>query len=83
MACGMLSAIGDFLQTGIDEIMKVNTSIRKLNRFETVIRKLAVTIFSRIFTGEGNYMVHGMRQYRTQRSKLRAVALIGILRMLR
>jgi hypothetical protein len=23
MACGMLSAIGDFLQTGIDEIMKV------------------------------------------------------------
>ena len=26
MACGMLSAIGDFLQTGIDEIMKVNTA---------------------------------------------------------
>jgi hypothetical protein len=27
MACGMLSAIGDFLQTGIDEIMKVNIYI--------------------------------------------------------
>jgi hypothetical protein len=32
MACGMLSAIGDFLQTGIDEIMKVifgtNSSVK-------------------------------------------------------
>ncbi len=37
MACGMLSAIGDFLQTGIDEIMKVNnTSLWKLNRFGTL-----------------------------------------------
>ncbi len=37
MACGMLSAIGDFLQTGIDEIMKVNnTSLWKLNWFGTL-----------------------------------------------
>jgi hypothetical protein len=39
---------------------------------------LAVTLFSRIFTGEGTSRIHGLR-YRTQRSKARAAARIDTL----
>ncbi len=42
-----------------------------------VICKIAVTLFSRIFTGEET--IGYMRYYKTQRSKLRAVTLTGIL----